>query len=153
MKPRVALVTHDFGGGGGTATMTRFLHRALTESGRFEPQIISLAVSATDPNSVLLRSPRTWRDGVHCVESKRDAMPYLQVGAVFSEFEFQRYRPRFLLTEMLNDYDLVQFVVGTPPLMCAAARVKRPKFLWTATMVGPDRASRNQQAPDRKSVV
>lgn len=146
MKPRVALVTHDFGGGGGTATMTRFLHRALTESGRFEPQIISLAVSATDPNSVLLRSPRTWRGGVRCVESKRDAIPYLQVGAVFSEFEFQRYRPRFLLTEMLNDYDLVQFVVGTPPLMCVAARVKKPKFLWTATMVRPDRASRNEQA-------
>lgn len=146
MKPRVALVTHDFGSSGGTVTMTRFLHRVLSESGRFEPQIISLAVSASDPASVLLRSPRTWRAGVRCVESKRDAIPFVHVGALFSEFEFQRYRPRALLTDMLNTYDLVQFVVGTPPLMWAAARVKKPKFLWTATMVRPDRASRFQQA-------
>jgi glycosyltransferase involved in cell wall biosynthesis len=47
---------------------------------------------------------------------------------------------------MLDGYDLVQFVTGTPPWMCAAANVKRPKFLWTATTTRADRSSRLQKA-------
>src|SRR5262249_9732326 len=46
---------------------------------------------------------------------------------------------------LLNSYDVVQFVTGTPPWMCAARHVRRPKFLWVATMTRPDRASRLQK--------
>jgi D-inositol-3-phosphate glycosyltransferase len=145
MKPRVALVTHDFGRSGGVATMTRFLYRVLSESGRFEPEIVSLAMSASDSASVRLRSPATWTKGLQQTEGSREGLPFIHVGAFFSELEFQRYRPRALLTGMLNTYDLIQFVVGTPPWICTAAQVKRPKFLWTATMVRPDRANRFQQ--------
>jgi hypothetical protein len=127
--------------------MTNFLYRVLRESGRFQPEIISLAHSASDSASVRLRSPATWRRGIQFVRGKRNGVAFVHFGAWFSELEFQRYRPRANLTEMLNGYDLVQFVVGTPPWMWAAARVHRPKFLWTATMTRSDRASRIQKAP------
>lgn len=126
--------------------MTRFLYRALSESGRFKPEIVSLAHSSSDSTSVLARSPVTWKKGIRSKNDSRDGVPFMHVGAFFSEFEFQRYRPRAALTKLLNAYDIVQFVVGTPPWMCAAAQVKKPKFLWTATMVRPDRASRLRQA-------
>ena len=146
MTLRVALVTHGYQLGGGVSAMTNFLYRVLRESGRFEPGIISLAHSASDSASVRLRSPATWRQGIQLVRGKCDGIPFVHFGAWFSELEFQRYRPRANLTEMLNGYDLVQFVVGAPPWMWAAARVQRPKFLWTATTTRPDRASRIQKA-------
>jgi D-inositol-3-phosphate glycosyltransferase len=143
---RVALVTHGYQTSWGVSIMTDFLYRVLRESGRFEPEIISLAHSASDSASVRLRSPATWRRGIQLVRASRNDVPFVHFGAWFSELEFQRYRPRAKLTEMLNGYDLVQFVVGTPPWMWAAARVQRPKFLWTATMTRSDRASRIQKA-------
>ena len=144
--PRIALVTHDYAASGGVSSMTSFLYRALRESGRFEPEIVSLALSASDPASVRLRSPGTWRQGVRRVNGLRDGTPFVHVGAFGCEFEFQRYRPRPGLTELLNTYDVVQVVAGTPPWMWAVAEVKRPKFLWTATMTRADRNSRLQQA-------
>ena len=119
MTLRVALVTHDYQLGGGVSTMTNFLYRVLRESGRFEPEIISLAHSASDSASVRLRSPATWRQGIQLLRGKCDGIPFVHFGAWFSELEFQRYRPRANLTEMLNGYDLVQFVVGAPPWMWA----------------------------------
>lgn len=147
MISRIALVTHDYQISGGVSSMTRFLYSALRASDRFEPEIVSLALSASDAASVRLRSPGTWGRGLQRLERSCDGVPFVHVGAFCSELEFQRYRPRPLLTEMLDGYDLVQFVTGTPPWMWAAAEVKRPKFLWTATMTRADRNSRLQQAP------
>ncbi len=48
MTYRIALVTHDLSLGGGTATVVSFLHRILQTSGRFQPDIISLATSIRD---------------------------------------------------------------------------------------------------------
>lgn len=64
MKPRVAIVTQDLRMDGGLFTAASFLFRILGESGRFEPEMISLASSAADPMSVSLRSPATWRRGI-----------------------------------------------------------------------------------------
>src|SRR5947199_7370878 len=100
--PRIALVTHDYAASGGVSSMTSFLYRALRESGRFEPEIVSLALSASDPASVRLRSPGTWRQGGRRVNGLRDGTPFVHVGAFGCEFEFQGYRPRPGLTELLN---------------------------------------------------
>lgn len=141
---RIAIVTHNLASGGGTATMTAFLYRVLSDSGRYHPEIISLATSASDTSSVLLRAPRSWKRGplVHSLEWY--GLPYRHVGAYFTEFEFQRYRPCFPLDYLLNEYDLVQFVTGTPPWACTASRLKQPVTLWTATTTWADRASRIQ---------
>src|SRR5207244_5414744 len=71
---------------------------------------------------------------------------YVHVGANGVEFEFQRYRPHSSLTELLSGYDLIQFVVGTPPWACVASNVSRPKILWTATTTRADRATRIRRA-------
>ena len=44
-------------------------------------------------------------------------------GAFLAELEFQRYRPRRALTRLLDGFDLVQVVAGTPGLgACDEAR-------------------------------
>lgn len=139
---RVLLVTHGLHVGGGAATMTAFLYRVLSQSGEFSADIISLSGSSRDESSVRLRSPKTWFRGVQVIEQEWRGLPYRHVGANFSELEFQRYKPRRQLSLLFREYDLVQFVVGTPPWACVAADVGQPYFLWTATTHWADRASR-----------
>lgn len=89
--------------------------------------------------------------GVQVVPSSWRSLPYVHVGARFSELEFQRYRPRTSLTRLLNSYDLVQFAVGTPPWACAAAEVQRPVLLWTATTTWADRQTAvSRSSPGRR---
>ena len=140
MKPRVALLTHDLSGGLGT--MTGFLHRVLLDSSRFQPEVILLATSNRDSASVLLHSPRTWTRGIQLRTQEWRGLSYTHVGAWGSEIELQRYMPRQQLTDLLDGFDLLQFVVGSPPWGCVASKVNRPKVLWTATTTAPDRASR-----------
>lgn len=147
MSRRIALVTHDLSHGGGVATMTNFLHRVLAESGRYRPDIVSLATSAADRASVQLRAPKTWLRGPVAVRSRWRNLDYIHVGAWASELEFQRYQGRSALTGLLRDYDAVQFVVGTPPWACVAAGIERPVFLWVATTTEADRVSRISSAP------
>jgi D-inositol-3-phosphate glycosyltransferase len=142
LKPRIALVTHDYAGSGGVSTMTRFLHRALQESGEFEPEIISLALSSSDAASARLRAPWTWLKNPRVVDGTRDGVSFRHVGARACELEFQHYRPRRPLMELLRGYDLIQVVAGTPPWFCATEGVDRPKFLWTATTTRADRQNR-----------
>ena len=141
MRHRVAIVTQDLSHAGGVGTMTEFLYRVLAESGRYEPQIISLATSASDHLSVHARRPRTWLRGIQVREATWRHLKYLHVGAMVSEFESQRYKPRAVLTKLLRNYDAVHFVVGSPPYACVAHKVANPVFLWTATMTRADRAS------------
>lgn len=140
--PRVALVTHNLVSVGGTATLIAFLHRVLSESGRYQPEVISLAMSSADSASTRLRAPQSWRRGPLVEARDWYGLPYRHVGAHFTEFEFQRYRPRAILTDLLRESDLIQFVTGTPPWACAANGITQPVALWTATMVWADRASR-----------
>lgn len=142
MSPRIALVAHSFADGGGISVFTKFLYTVLRESKRFEPEIISLATSVSDSSSVRLLDPRTWSKGLQLQIGTWQGLPYRHVGAVFSEFEFQRYRPRSILTDILNQFDLVQVVAGTPAWGWVAHRTKRPLCVFTATTITHDRASR-----------
>lgn len=146
MKRRIALVTHSFEGGGGVSTMARFLHRVLQESDAFDPTVVSLAISSQDSASVRLLNPASWLRGAENRAAVAWAVRYHHAGAVGTELEFLRYRPRAPLTALLDTFDLVQFVVGAPPWMCAAAKVSRPRFLWAATLTRADRASRLRAA-------
>lgn len=141
MKRRVALITHDLSPVGGLPTMISFLYRTLERSGRYRPELILLATSISDQASVRLRAPHTWLAGVRLRQVKWHDLEYLHVGAWGSELEFQRYQPRRKLSRLLGQYDLLQFVVGSPPWVCAAANVGRPTLLWTATTTRADRES------------
>lgn len=139
---RVALVTHDLSRGGGVATVVRFLYEVLLADSGYEPSIVSLATSSSDEASVRITAPRSWRRGVRVVEREFDEMPYLHVGAVGAELEFQRYRPRRALTELLSHVDLVQIVAGLPSWALTVGDSKAPTALQMATLAGMERASR-----------
>ena len=141
MKKRVALITHEISGAGGLPTMIAFLHRLLTESGRYEVELISLATSASDSASLQLKSPATWIREPRIERVPWRDLTFTHAGVWGSELEFQRYRPRRKLTELLQAYDLLQFVVGSPPWVCIAEGIDRPTLLWTATTTRADRAS------------
>ena len=141
MKKRVALITHEISGAGGLPTMVSFLYRLLRESGRYEPELISLATSAADTASLQLKSPSTWIREPRLEQVPWRELTFTHAGVWGSELEFQRYRPRRKLTELLQDFDLLQFVVGSPPWLCIAEGIDLPKLLWTATTTRADRAS------------
>lgn len=143
---RVALVTHTLDGGVGT--MTRYLHRILAESGRYAPELISLATSYKDAASVRLSAPNTWLSNPGVQSRQMDGFSYRHVGARWPELEFQRNRPRAVLNELLATCNLVQFVVGAPYwAACAGKHLGRPVLLWTATTTLADRRSRLRHAP------
>lgn len=141
MKKRVALITHDMSLVGGLSTMITFLYRTLVQSGRYEPELISLATSASDRTSLRLKVPASWFRPPRIERVPWHDLTFTHAGVWGSELEFQRYRPRRKLTELLKCYDLLQFVVGSPPWVCIAEGVDRPTLLWTATTTRADRES------------
>lgn len=142
MTKRIALVTHDLSLGGGVGTMTAFLSQVIARSSHYQADIISLATAASDRASLRLTSPGTWRNGVQVQPATWRGLSYTHVGAWASELEFQRYRPRPALTQLLQSYDLLQFIVGSPPWVCAVTQLQKPTLLWTATTTWADRATR-----------
>ncbi len=141
MKKRVGLVTNEASLVGGLATMLRFLYCTLEQSGRYEPEVISLGTSASDRASLQLRAPSTWNNAPRIENLPWHDLMFRHAGVWASEIEFQRYKPRRNLTELLQGYDLIQFVVGCPPWVCVAENISRPILLWTATTTRPDRES------------
>lgn len=140
--PTVALVTHDLDAGGGTATLTSFLHTVLVRSGRYQPAVISLATSRTDAASVRLMSPASWQRGPEVVCRRWRDVSYQHVGAWATEFEPCRYRPRRILSSLLAGHDLVQVIAGIAPWAAVVRPVSKPAVLWVATTVAGDRFSR-----------
>jgi len=137
--PRIALVTHSLGGG--VWSTTQFLRTALERSGKYHYDVILLATSFRDKASLRLVNPATWLSGPHIIEGHYDGLAYRHVGAVLTEFEFQRYKPRRILTDLLNQYDLVQIVGGSPAWGQVAQDVRPPICLFAATTAASERDS------------
>jgi glycosyltransferase involved in cell wall biosynthesis len=113
----------------------------MEASERYEPHLISLATSSADEDSMRLLSPRSWRRGPRITAKRLGDIPYVHVGSAGAEFEPLRYRPRAALTELLETFDLVQLVAGSPALAHVAREVRRPVALQCATMVAVERRS------------
>ena len=137
--PRVAIVVPVLAARGGLASVGLFLHRTLRESGRYEPHLISLAMSSTDSSSVRFLAPSSWSRGVQINARRLGDLDYRHVGSAGAELEPLRYRPRPALTRLLDSFDLVQLVAGTPALGHIARDVQRPVALQCATMVAVER--------------
>lgn len=88
-------------------------------------------------------SPGTWLRGVQVVSDIWRGLPFQHVGAVATELEFQRYRPRVALDTLLARFDLLQFVLGIAAWGCTAQNLHaKPVALHVASLVRADRASR-----------
>jgi len=141
---RIAIVTNSLHGG--IWTSARFIMETLDRSGRFDYDVISVATSAYDKASVRILDPRSWRGGVRVIEQRMNDVKARHVGAQFTELETQRYQPRNILTNLLDKYDLVQVVSGTPPLMHVTAHSTMPKALLVASRTTVERATVLKQA-------
>src|SRR5215472_1544747 len=112
-KRRVAIVVPGLLEGGGVPAVAFFVRELLQRSGRYVADLVSIAISSRDAASVRLCSPRSWCRGPQESRGTWAGIPFKHVGAYLVEFEPIRYMPRRRLTELLNDYDLVQVVAGT----------------------------------------
>lgn len=147
---KIALVAQDLTIFSGVSTVTKFLRDVIEASSRYEVELISLATSALDQNSVRLVKPKTWTQGV-TVSSHQTANLFFQhVGANLTEIEFFRYRPRQALDKVLKEFDLVQIVAGTPPITLAAGSFAGKVALQVATLTKIERVSVIAQTPQPK---
>ncbi|MCS4119418.1 glycosyltransferase family 4 protein [Salinibacter ruber] len=138
---RVAVVVPALATSGGVAGVARFVYQVLQEADGYEPSLLSVPLSSDDPASVRLTDPGTWTRGVQVREGTWEGHPYRHVGAMLSELEFQRYRPRSALTEILNRHDLVQIVAGTPAWALLTRNAVVPVALQVATLARVERES------------
>ncbi len=145
INTKIALVTPSLTYLGGVPTVVDFVYKTLQGVGRYKIGVISIPTAANDETSMRLLAPRTWLHGPQTQQRRWAGRDYVHVGTVFTEFEFQRYRPRRVLTELLNQYDLIQVVAGTPAWAAVASEVEPPVCLFAATTIAQDRRSRLQR--------
>ncbi|MCA1817290.1 MAG: hypothetical protein LC746_13025, partial [Acidobacteria bacterium] len=138
---RVCIVVPDIvAEEGGVAALADFVFDTLRRSGRYQPTFVSLAVSSRDGASLRLLSPASWRDGARAVSRQRRGETHLHAGCHVAELEFQRYRPRAVLTDILNQYDVVHVVAGAPAWALVAKRCRGVVVLHAATLATSERA-------------
>lgn len=143
----IAIVTPNlFDAHGGVSTVAEFIYIAIAGAPGFEPHLISVATSVKDVSSVRMLSPRSWEGGVRMHKGTWHGKAFVHVGCWLSEFEFQRYMPRRALTDLLNQYDLIQVVSGTPAAAYVAKDVKKPICVQAATTARLERKTVLAQA-------
>ncbi len=141
-KTIIGVVVPAFDDRGGVATVASFVLRAIARRPEFEARVISLAMSAQDPASLLLTKPSTWARGVTTVARREQDLDFVHVGARFGELEFQRLAPRPKLSELLRSCDLIQVVAGVPAWALPAVGLDIPVVLQTATLTTVERRMR-----------
>lgn len=134
---KIALVTHDFTGGIGT--MTRFLYQVLVNFSPYQVDVVLLPTYSFDTASMRLSAPQSWLHAPKVIDGMAGDIPYRRVGVAFSELEFQRYRPRPILTQLLQQYDLVQVVSGSPVFGLVTQGLTTPKCIFAATTLHEER--------------
>lgn len=145
----LGLVVPSLAQGGGVPSVARFVKDAALRSGRYRLRLVSLAGSARDPVHSNLTRPDTWFRGPTAEQGEWEGLPYVRVGAVAGELEFQRYRPRDALRDALVDCDLVQVVCGSPAAANAVCGLGKPVAVQCATRA---RVERRRRDADPRSV-
>src|SRR5882762_375403 len=128
---------------GGVPAVAAFICRAALRADRFDIQLISLSSSAVDDLSVAITRPGSWLTGVQSADGVWGGRPFVRIGAFASELEFQRYRPRTALTNVLSCCDLIQVVCGSPAWANAVIGLSKPVALQVATQARLDRRLRD----------
>ena len=135
---RAALVVPGLAYGGGVPRAAQFMHWARQELG-FSVSTFDLATSRQDSHSSRLVSPRTWwnypqiNQVIHSVST-------FSCGAHLVDLELMRYQPRKILTDQLNDFDLVQMVSGIPAWANVLRDVTVPRILHVASTAQRERS-------------
>ena len=142
-QPIIGVVVPSLDDGGGVPAVARFLREVAAGSGRHEVRLVSLSMSSNDPASLLLARPGTWFRGARIRSAEWEGYPFVHVGAVGGEIEFQHYQPRRMLAEAVSDCDLIQVVSGTPAWANAILGLGKPVALQVATRARVERRLRD----------
>lgn len=138
--PLIGLVVPNIQHTGGVSEVADFFCRLIERVPNWEYRLISLAVSAQDRESVRLSDPWSWLAGINVTTDSWRGREYKHVGAMLSEVEFQRYRPRPALNRLLEPCDVIQIVAGGPAFGWVARRLDCPVVLQVATLVEWERS-------------
>ena len=142
-RPKIALVVPALTGGGGVPTVARFLLDIGLRDGRFEFLVVSLVTSSKNDLSVRLLKPSTWFSKVSVRRASWEGISFFEVGAFATELEFQRYRRRKALDNILSDCNLIQVVCGTPAIANAVFGLGMPVSIQVATRAVFERLQRD----------
>lgn len=141
----LSLVVPSLTQGGGVPSVARFLNRVAIQSGRYQVRLISLSADSRDPSSLLFSRPSTWLKGVSTNEGVWEGASFTHVGAFGGELEFQRYKPRRPLTELLDGSDLIQVIAGSPSWINPVLGLGIPTSLQVATRAKVERRLRDSK--------
>lgn len=117
---KIAVLVPDLSVPTGISVVAKFLHDIINDSGKYQADLISLATSAADADSIKISEPASWSRGITVSQREYEGIRYRHVGAALTELEFQRYRPRKELSDLLNEYDFIQVVAGSAAWLLAA---------------------------------
>lgn len=137
---KIGIVVPSLVNGGGVTAVARFIKDVALRSGRYEPMLVSLCMSSDDPCSLSLLNVASWSKGVSVKAGEWEGRPYAHVGAKLGELEFQRYRRRPQLENLLRDCDLIQVVSGSPAWANAVIGINKPVALQVATRTAVERS-------------
>lgn len=143
---RIAVVTQE--STGGVRSTVDWLTSGLRANG-MEVDIHILATRIRDEHSRRFLAPATWSKPVGVAVPEGEVFRW---GTQWVELESNRYRPRSPLTRILETYDIVQVVAGTPAPALAAGKVGNPAFLLAATVQSRERPSRLSGMPPPQRV-
>lgn len=144
-RSRIAVVVPSLEHGGGVPSVAEFICQAIEKAKTYEYQLISLAMSARNDISVNLTEVGSWQRGVCVRNGIWRGRPFIRVGSFISELEFQRYRPRPRLAEILADCDLIQVICGSPAWANAVIGLGKPVSLQVATRARVERRMRDER--------
>lgn len=142
-RPRIALVVPGLALGGGVPAVARFVKDTILGADRHDLALISLSMSSRDELSWNLLSPRTWGRKPRSSPGTWDGHAYCHVGAWAGDLEFQRYRPRKGLYDLLAECDLIQVVAGAPAWANTVLGIGKPVSLQCATLAQVERRTRD----------
>lgn len=148
MKLCIGLVVPALEQGGGVPSVAEFVYQVIQRTGRFDVRLISLSTSAVDDLSVAITRPSSWLRGVQVQEGIWRGRPFTRVGVLASELEFQRYKPRNALAEVVADCDVLQVVCGSPAWANSVVGMGKPVALQVATRVKAERRCRDASPKD-----
>jgi D-inositol-3-phosphate glycosyltransferase len=150
LKPKIGLVVPALEEGGGVPAVAMFIYQVIKSTGMFECKVVSLSTTAVDEVSIGITRPGSWLRGIRTQDGIWQGLRFTHVGAMFSELEFQRYKPRKILATVLADCDVIHIVCGSPVWAHAVRDLGKPISLHVATRVKLERLRRDENPKNIK---
>ena len=127
---------------GGVRSVVKFLvDNFQMHQDQYEIDLISLGASFQDTRSRRLLNPASWFRPVRIEKDQLWGLDLYRVGSNWTEIEFQRYKPRKVLDDLVEQYDVVQLVCGLPVWGNVAKNWKVPMCMQVATLTKLERSA------------